>query len=166
MKLMQSLAILEETPLSIWLRESGAAFFTSLTVHSLAMALVVGINFAIAFRLIGIVPKFDLKPFLKFYRLHWVAVVVIFLSGLALLLAYPAKALTNPVFYLKFSLLTSGLIISGWLQNQIQTGRQTSLAEKKVFWIAVASLLVWIGTITTGRFLAYTNSILLASRFF
>tara|TARA_B100001094_G_scaffold330297_1_gene395180 strand:+ start:1640 stop:2140 length:501 start_codon:yes stop_codon:yes gene_type:complete len=166
MQLMQSLAILEETALSIWLRESGAAFFTSLTVHSLAMALVVGINFAIAFRLIGIVPKFDLNPFLKFYRLHWVAVVVIFLSGLALLLAYPAKALTNPVFYLKFSLLTIGLIISGWLQNQIQTGRQPGLAQKKVFWIAVASLLVWIGTITTGRFLAYTNSILLASRFF
>ena len=163
---MQSLAILEETALSIWLRESGAAFFTSLTVHSLAMALVVGINFAIAFRLIGIVPKFDLNPFLKFYRLHWVAVVVIFLSGLALLLAYPAKALTNPVFYLKFSLLTIGLIISGWLQNQIQKGRQPALAQKKVFWIAVASLLVWIGTITTGRFLAYTNSILLASRFF
>ena len=166
MQLMQSLAILEETALSIWLRESGAAFFTSLTVHSLAMALVVGINFAIAFRLIGIVPKFDLNPFLKFYRLHWVAVVVIFLSGLALLLAYPAKALTNPVFYLKFSLLTIGLIISGWLQNQIQKGRQPALAQKKVFWIAVASLLVWIGTITTGRFLAYTHSILLASRFF
>ena len=166
MQLMQSLAILEETALSIWLRESGAAFFTSLTVHSLAMALVVGINFAIAFRLIGIVPKFDLNPFLKFYRLHWVAVVVIFLSGLALLLAYPAKALTNPVFYLKFSLLTIGLIISGWLQNQIQKGRQPGLAQKKVFWVAVASLLVWIGTITTGRFLAYTNSILLASRFF
>jgi len=163
---MQSLAILEETALSIWLRESGAAFFSSLTLHSLSMALVVGINFAIAFRLIGIVPKFNLKPFLKFYRLHWVAVIIIFLSGLALLLAYPAKALTNPVFYLKFSLLTIGLIISAWLQNQIQTQKKPGIAQQKFFWIAVASILIWIGTITAGRFLAYTNSILLASRFF
>ena len=163
---MQSLAILEETALSIWLRESGAAFFSSVTLHSLSMALVVGINFAIAFRLIGIVPTFDLKPFLKFYRLHWVAVIVIFLSGLALLLAYPAKALTNPVFYLKFSLLTIGLIISAWLQNQIQTHKIPDIAQHKFFWIAVASILIWIGTITAGRFLAYTNSILLASRFF
>jgi hypothetical protein len=30
---------------------------------------------------------------------------------------------------------------------------------------AIVSLLIWIGVITTGRFLAYTNRILLASWF-
>jgi hypothetical protein len=163
---MEMLARIEETALSIWFRESDIAFFTSLTLHSLAMALVVGVNFAIAFRLIKIVPEFALKPFLKFYQLYWLAVVVIFLSGFALLFAYPAKALTNPVFYVKLSFLTIGLIISGWLQNQIHNLNNGEQIQDKFFWVATLSILVWIGTITTGRFLAYTNSVLLASRFF
>jgi hypothetical protein len=163
---MEMLARLENTTLSIWLRESGVAFFTSLTLHSIAMAFVIGVNFAIAFRLVRIVPEFELKPFLKFYNLYWLSVVVIFLSGCALLLAYPAKALTNPIFYIKFSLLTIGLIISWWLQNQMQIIKNNEFSRDKYFWVAMISIFIWIGTITTGRFLAYTNSVLLASRFF
>ena len=163
---MEMLARLENTTLSIWLRESGIAFFTSLTLHSIAMAFVIGVNFAIAFRLVRIVPEFELKPFLKFYNLYWLSVVVIFLSGCALLLAYPAKALTNPIFYIKFSLLTIGLIISRWLQNQMQIIKNNEFSRDKYFWAAMISIFIWIGTITTGRFLAYTNSVLLASRFF
>ena len=163
---MEMLARLENTTLSIWFRESGVAFFTSLTLHSIAMAFVIGVNFAIAFRLVRIVPEFELKPFLKFYNLYWLSVVVIFLSGCALLLAYPAKALTNPIFYIKFSLLTIGLIISRWLQNQMQIIKNNEFSRDKYFWVAMISVFIWIGTITTGRFLAYTNSVLLASRFF
>tara|TARA_B100000902_G_scaffold371121_1_gene396851 strand:- start:294 stop:785 length:492 start_codon:yes stop_codon:yes gene_type:complete len=163
---MEMLARLENTTLSIWFRESGVAFFTSLTLHSIAMAFVIGVNFAIAFRLVRAVPEFELKPFLKFYKLYWLSVVVIFLSGCALLLAYPAKALTNPIFYIKFSLLTIGLIISWWLQNQMQIIKNNEFSRDKYFWIAMISVFIWIGTITTGRFLAYTNSVLLASRFF
>ena len=163
---MEMLARLENTTLSIWFRESGVAFFTSLTLHSIAMAFVIGVNFAIAFRLVRIVPEFELKPFLKFYKLYWLSVVVIFLSGCALLIAYPAKALTNPIFYIKFSLLTIGLIISWWLQNQMQIIKKNEFSRDKYFWAAMISIFIWIGTITTGRFLAYTNSVLLASRFF
>ena len=130
------------------------------------MALVVGINLAIAFRLLRLIPKFALKPLLHFYRIHWMAVILIFLSGLALLLAYPAKALTNPVFYTKFAMLSAGLIIAAKLQGKILTQSEDELDSKIVRLMAIASITVWVGTITTGRFLAYTNSVLLASRFF
>tara|TARA_B100000519_G_scaffold147382_1_gene128349 strand:+ start:1052 stop:1543 length:492 start_codon:yes stop_codon:yes gene_type:complete len=163
---LETLARIEVTALSLWFRESGLAFFGSLTLHSLAMALVVGINLAIAFRLLGIVPSFALKPLMRFYQMHWIAVILIFLSGLALLLAYPAKALTNPVFYAKFAMLSVGLIIASKLQNLIRTRSENELNSKTVKLAALTSIVVWVGTITTGRFLAYTNSVLLASRFF
>ncbi len=163
---METLARLEITALSIWFRESGLAFFGSLTLHSLAMALVVGINLAIAFRLLGVVPTFALKPLLRFYQIHWLAVILIFLSGLALLLAYPAKALTNPVFYAKFAMLSAGLVIASRIQRLIRTRTEDELNSKSVKLAAFTSIVVWVGTITTGRFLAYTNSVLLASRFF
>ena len=163
---METLARIEVTALSLWFRESGLAFFGSLTLHSLAMALVVGINLAIAFRLLGIVPSFALKPLMRFYQMHWIAVILIFLSGLALLLAYPAKALTNPVFYAKFAMLSVGLMIASKLQNLVRTRSENELNSKTVKLVALTSIVVWVGTITTGRFLAYTNSVLLASRFF
>lgn len=163
---LETLARIESTAASIWFRESGLAFFGSLTLHSLTMALVVGINLAIAFRLLRLIPEFALKPLLHFYRIHWIAVILIFLSGLALLLAYPAKALTNPVFYTKFVMLSAGLVIASKLQGKIRTQSEDELDSKIVRLMALTSIAVWVGTITTGRFLAYTNSVLLASRFF
>ena len=156
---------MEETALSIWLRESGTAFFSSLTLHSLAMAFVVGINLLIALRLLGGAPGIPPKKIFRFYTPHWYAVGVIFLSGIALLIAYPAKALTNPVFYIKLVALTLGLIIAYVLPRSLNKATQP-LNEKLMKLIASCSILLWIVTITAGRFLAYTHDVLLASRFY
>ncbi len=156
------LARVEETPLSSWLRESGPAFFSSLALHSLAMAVVVGINCAVAFRLLGIVPAYSLQRFQPFYRLNWLGVVLILLSGTALLLAYPAKALTNPVFYGKLTALLAALLL---FRNVQQHARQTHDlwgSEKRIGMVLLA---LWVGVLFAGRFLAYTHSILLASSF-
>lgn len=148
------------------MRESGAAFFTSLTLHSLAMAFVVGINFAIGLRLIGFAPRLSIEPLSRFYPIHWCCVAVIFVSGLALLTAYPAKALTNPVFYLKLVALVIALLISRHLQKYFSSASEVITIDRRTQILGGLSLLLWIVTITAGRFLAYTNSVLLASRFF
>ncbi|HAI16403.1 MAG TPA: hypothetical protein DCM12_07955, partial [Gammaproteobacteria bacterium] len=96
---------------------------------------------------------------------HWYAVGVIFLSGIALLIAYPAKALTNPVFYIKLVALTLGLIIAYVLPRSLNKSTQP-LNGKLMKLIASCSILLWIVTITAGRFLAYTHDVLLASRFY
>jgi hypothetical protein len=157
------LARLEETALSTWLRESGLAFFSSLALHSLAMAIVVGINVALALRLLGVTPQFSLAAFRPYYRLHWAGVLLIFVSGLALLLAYPAKALSNPVFYLKLAALSLALLIFRHVQ-------QLALRNESLIMNAsrrgVALLALWVVVLFAGRFLAYTHSVLLASRFY
>ena len=130
------------------------------------MAVVVGINFAIALRLLGWIPQFHLISVKSFYRVHWLGVYAVLLSGAGLLLAYPAKALTNPVFYLKFIALTIGLILADWLQRKITDSSIADLSPKKIKAVAATSIMLWIITITAGRFLAYAHSVLLASRFF
>ena len=126
------------------------------------MAIVVGINFAIALRLIGWVPEFYLSPFNRFYQIHWIGALVVLLSGIGLLLAYPAKALTNPVFYLKFAALSIGLLIDAWLQKQIQTDRLRNFLPAKIKAIAALSIVLLHQPLTAGSFLTYTNSVLLA----
>jgi hypothetical protein len=126
------------------------------------MAFVVGINIAISLRLLGVGEQQALPALRKFLPLHWIACVLILISGVALLLAYPAKALTNPVFYLKLAALGIGLLITAhlhhcWIQERI-------LARPRL--LAALALACWFLTIGAGRFLAYTHSVLLASRYF
>ena len=161
---LETLARLEETALSNWLRESGPAFFSALTLHSLAMAFVIGINIAICLQITGAAKSIPLDALRKFYPLHWCGVAVILASGLALLLAYPAKALTNPVFYLKLAALMIALGISRVFQGAPDMpDRHAHTTNVRLAYLA---LLLWIITITAVRFLAYTNSVLLASRFY
>lgn len=148
------------------MRESGPAFFTALVIHALAMGFVVGINIALSLRLTGFANAIPLNPLHKFYPLHWLCVALIIVSGLALLLAYPAKALTNPVFYIKLVALSLALSISYYFQIQLRqqiAGAHSILHSKLVVNLAFLTLILWVITITAGRFLAYTNSVLLAS---
>jgi len=41
----------------------------------------------------------------------WLGLWMNVLSGIALLLAYPTKTMTNPVFYLKLGLIAAALLI-------------------------------------------------------
>ena len=129
------------------------------------MAFVVGINVAVGLRLVGIAPKIPLQTIINFYPLHWYCSIAILVSGLALLAAYPAKALTNPVFYLKLTALIIGLGLSRYFQLKLQV-EQSTIDEKKLKLLGALSLLLWVITITAGRFLAYTHNTLLASRFY
>jgi Family of unknown function (DUF6644) len=147
------------------MRESGAAFFTALTLHSLAMAFVVGINFAIAIRLTGFVPRLEISALSRFYAPHWYAALLVLLSGMALLLAYPAKALSNPVFYIKLCALAVCLLISRCIQKKYLHSTAAEI-DRFSTRLAYLSIVLWVIVLTAGRFLAYTHSILLASRFY
>lgn len=161
---LETLAQLEETALSIWMRESGPAFFGALTLHSLAMAFVVGISLAVALRLVGVAPRLAIGTLIRFYTLHWYCAVLVFLSGAALLLAYPAKALTNPVFYIKLGAICIALLLSRHFQNRF-SGAERPIDRTSVK-LAYLCLALWVLSVSAGRFLAYTHSVLLASRFY
>jgi hypothetical protein len=82
-------------------------------------------------------------------------------SGVLLLIAYPTKALTNPVFYVKLSLLA----LAVWLVARIgrtvlrapDASGDASALPPNARWLAAASLAAWVALITAGRLLAYTH---------
>ena len=74
-----------------------------------------------------------------------------------LLIAYPTKALTNPMFYLKLSLIAVGLAVFVAVNKRLE--QWTSAAQR---WIGVALLASWGGAIVAGRLLAYTYRRLMA----
>ena len=156
---------LEETRPSTWMRESGGAFFSSLVFHSIGMAFVAGIHVVTDLRILGVAPGVPRSLMRRYLPVLWASLLVVTLSGLALLLAYPAKALTNPVFYFKLAAIVAALwIMRALMRGVLGDSRHDLLpAPRKERALAAVSLVLWVAVITSGRFLAYTAKVMLAS---
>src|SRR3954447_24507557 len=98
---------LESTPLSTWVRESPSvfAFPAILSCHTVGMGLVAGINGSLALRIVGVAPGVPIAEMKRFFPVMWFGFWLNAISGVVLLIAYPTKALTNPLFYLKLALV-------------------------------------------------------------
>jgi hypothetical protein len=158
---MHSLFVWIETSfLSVWARESTSvfAFPAILSVHTVGMGLVAGINAAIDLRILGIAPHVPLTQMKRFAPIMWTGFWLNAASGVVLLIAYPTKALTNPVFFLKLTLIALALVAFRSIRNHVFA--DLSFDEKPVSSkgrrLAAVSLVCWSGAIITGRFLAYT----------
>jgi hypothetical protein len=161
-----TLVWLEQTWLSVWVREYPGllGFPFILFLHTLGLAMLAAVSVGIdvwvlrqqvigrALRMTGLI------------RVMWFGLGINALSGLALLIAYPAKALTNTVFYVKLLLVVLGVYAVQRINRAVfpgglaVTGAVTSATKR---W-AVASILIWAATVLTGRLLAYTHQVLFA----
>jgi hypothetical protein len=157
---------IEHNALSVWVRESPSllAFPFILYLHTLGLAMLAGINVGIDVWLLAArtVPPIRM---IGTYRVMWLGFGINALSGFVLLWAYPAKALTNWVFFTKLLMIGIAMWVLEQLKGEMQAatvggGREVGARVRR---LATASLILWAGTILAGRFLAYTHSILLAS---
>jgi hypothetical protein len=158
---------LEATALSTWVRESTSvfAFPTILSVHAIGMGLAVGVNVAMAVRLLGFAPGVPPHELRRFAPVMWVGFWMNTASGVLLFLGYPTKALTNPVFYLKMSLIGIGMWLYVLMLRQLAPAGRPGLSGRAAFStvLAVTSLLCWASAVTAGRLLAYTARRILAT---
>lgn len=158
---------LEATAFSTWLREALTpfAFPTVLTLHTVGMGFLVGTNAAVDLRILGVVSQMPLKPMARFFPVLWFGFGVNAVSGVLLLIAYPTKAITNPLFYVKLTVI--GLAVATIRLLQKHVFGDPTLDEKPISRkgkiIAAVSLLLWAGAVTAGRFLAYTYTYLRAA---
>jgi hypothetical protein len=151
---------IEQSGLSTWLRESESifSFYFILVCHTLGLALLVGFNSAVDLLLLGVASDIPLKPLKRFFPLMWLGFYVNAISGVFLVIAYPTKALTNPVFYIKLALIALAVTTLWAIQNRVFGDASLSEAAMvaKGRTMAKLSLALWFGAITAGRLLAYT----------
>jgi hypothetical protein len=150
--------LIENSALAEWIRgESLLAFPTIVALHVFGMGFLAGGSIVIDLRILGLAPHIPIKPMGRFLPVLWLAFAVNAASGTLLLIAYPTKALTNPVFYVKLCLiaLAVGLVyrIGAVVLHASDDDRQPVNAKR----LAIASLAAWVALITAGRLLAYTH---------
>jgi len=154
---------IETSTLASWVRgetiDTTFVFPVVVTLHTLGMGFLAGGSTAIDLRILGLARNIPLTGMRRFLPLLWLAFAVNAVSGVLLLIAYPTKALTNPVFYVKVGLIA----LAVWLLHRVgvvvlrapNVDQQLLTARAKL--LAAASLASWIALITAGRLLAYTH---------
>ena len=151
---------IEGSWLSVWMREAVTiwAFPFVLILHTVGLAFLVGVNVAIDLRALGGAMGVPLLSLRRYYRWMWAGFWVNAFSGVLLLIAYPTKALTNPLFYVKLTLITVGLVLAAKIRGYMMSGTVGAhdTAPRQLRVLAAVSLLIWAASITTGRLLAYT----------
>jgi len=149
---MDVFVAIERSALSVFMREDLVAFPAALVAHAIGMALMAGGAFLTG---LAAVRRQQWAHSLSAVppALH-LGFVLSLASGLLLLAAYPAKGLTNVVFWLKMLLLCAGYgLCLRMLQSSLSDGR--AHGGMVILFIA--------GALIAGRLLAYTHNVLLVS---
>jgi hypothetical protein len=151
---------IEQSGLSTWIRDSDSlfAFYFILLFHTIGLSLLVGANVVVDLRILGVAPDLPLMSLKRLFGIMWVGFGINAASGILLLIAYPTKALTNPMFYVKLTFIALALITMYRIKTRVfdDAGLSEGVMIAAGKTMAKWSLVLWIGAITAGRLLAYT----------
>jgi hypothetical protein len=165
---MNALLWLEQTGLSVWVREDPTlwAFPFILFLHTLGLGVVAGLSVAMNVWILKFAERYPMAPMEPFFPVIWLGFTVNVISGLLLLVAYPTKALTDPVFYLKMVLIALALFQLQWVRGRVFIDAdpgQPLQRDARLRMSAAAAIALWAGAVLTGRLLAYTYNYLTAT---
>jgi hypothetical protein len=156
---------IEQSALSTWIRETDSifGFYFILLLHNFALATLVGPSTFIDLRILGAARQIPVKSLKPLYTVVTLGIALATVTGVLLLIAYPTKALTNPLFYVKLLVIGFGVATVYRLKAKVFDNDSMSESEMIVAGKTMAkwSIVLWIAAITAGRLLAYTYAHLL-----
>ena len=161
---MEALRWIEETRLSAFVREDFYAYFVLLIFHAWGMAFLVGGGVAVSLRVLGVASGARLERFARFFPVMWIGAALAVVSGVGLLAGYPAKALTNWVFALKFACLIAAALLVWRIGREVfPLAAEGRPLPGRARWMAAGALALWFGGVACGKLLLYTNTMLLTT---
>lgn len=161
MDLLHFVQWLNETPVSVFLRENDWAFALIETVHILGLGLSVGTILWVDLRLVGLtMTRYSATEVINQIE-PWAikGFIVMFVSGTLLLLAEPEKCYTRTSFRLKaLMLILAGINILYFnrrVRSTLQECGQNVILPLRARAVGYVSMALWLGIIFCGRWMAY-----------
>lgn len=152
---------LNETPLSVALREGDWPFAIIETFHILGLGFSVGTIVWVDLRLIGLAMRRERVTDVIHGLEPWAmgGFLVMFLSGMLLLLAEPLKAYSRLAFRLKVVMLVLAtinvLVFHRGIYRTIAQWDEADVLPWQARTTGYLSLILWLGIIIAGRWTAY-----------
>ena len=153
---------IKQTWIGEFVRGSTWAFPTLQSLHFIGMALLIGVVGAIDLRVLGVARGIPLHPLHRFLPLAFFGFGLNLLTGIFFFCHDPYVYAFNPSFRVKMLLILLAGLNALWFRLGVfldvekwGPGIETSRLAKV---ISALSLLIWVGVIAGGRFIAFTNS--------
>lgn len=129
------------------------------TVHILGISCVMGSIVLIDLKVLGLALPSQSVPELvrRLMPWTWWALLFVMLSGLTLFVARPGRYLVNPLFGIKFALLIPAVVLAAVFQRLVHANPGEAKSAGGLRAIALVSLLLWIGVVLAGRWIAYAD---------
>lgn len=150
---------LESTALAEWVRTSLIGYPFVLTVHSVGMAIMVGLITVIDLRLAG---RFERVPYASLdglLRVAWYGLAINAISGAAIFTSQAVAYITSPTYLLKMAMVIGGAVVAWRMQPILRRDAASwdsgTAVPSSMQTLAKASLAMWLVAIITGRFTAY-----------
>jgi hypothetical protein len=169
---MELLAWLEQTDFSMWMRESDWGDPIMLCVHAVGMAIVVGVSFMFAARVLGFAKDFPLAGFDRLFGLAWIGFIMNAASGVLMFIGEPRRLLATPAFLIKMFLIvcagfalwmlskalegSGGGTAAGHLPGPDGTLAASAEITPAAKVAAILTIVFWLGAILSGRLIGYT----------
>lgn len=151
---------IESTGVSTWIRQTDSifGFYFILMCHNFGLVMLISSNLIIDLRILGIASGVPLKALNPLFKIMWAGLAFAITTGLLLVLGYPTKALTNPLFYVKLTIVATSVYLMFKMKERVfddvslSEGEMIAAGKK----MAMYSIILWACAITAGRFLAFT----------
>lgn len=155
---MAFLSWLQDSTLGTAVRESALMYPFILTLHSIGMAFLVGLNALVDLRILGFASTVPLASMSRFFPVMWLGFWLNAVTGVVLLIQAATQHLTDPVMYVKLVLVASGVVVLRKIHTRVVRGPANlgAAAAMDGRALAIASLVLWTLAITAGRLTAYT----------
>lgn len=143
---------LQQWPFAAFVRESPWAYPTLEVVHLVGLALVFGTLWLVELRLLGRLRAFEATALARAVLPWTLAGFALSLaSGLLLFASRADEFVSNPAFLAKMALIFAAGVNAAVLHTQgpLDPGRRSTRFQ------AAASLVLWLGVIACGRWIAY-----------
>ena len=153
---------IENSAYAVWVRESPSIFaYTSiLSLHAIGLAIIVGLNYLVALRMLGFVKELPLAPLRKLFPWMYLGFAINTFSGASLLAANLSNDLGNWLFLAKLVFIALAMVNLELTRIHVFDRPGTLAADglpKNARWFAWGALVTWGLAMVAGRFTAYPN---------
>ena len=150
---------LESTALAEWVRTDLVGYPLVLTVHSIGMAIMVGLVSMVDLRLLGAFRRVPYTALDNLLRVAWYGLAINFLTGAAIFTSQAVFYTTSWIFILKMVMVVGGSILAAVMQPRIRRNAaawvESAAVPSGIKTLAAVSLVMWLTAIVAGRFTAY-----------